>query len=80
MVRPFATSSFDFMPHNIINRAALRRALLGEAASTRHHKFTRVSPEVYALAESMMKRFILRTVHAQPSAGRTINMVPEGLG
>lgn len=56
----------------LINRAAVRRALLHQAEATRHHKFTRVDPNVLDVLEAELRNRIRLIVAAQPSAGKTI--------
>jgi len=58
---------------SLLNEAAGRRYLLDFAKETRHHKFTRVSPTVFAEGEAVMRRFYESVVQKQPSKGRTIN-------
>lgn len=64
------------MPRNttLINRAAVRRALLHQAEATRHHKFTRVDPAVLDHAEARVRVFVNMTIATQPSAGKTIHL------
>ena len=58
---------------SLLNHAAFRRYLLHLAHETRPTaRFTRVSPETYALAEVELRKWAEAFIHAQPSLGRTI--------
>jgi hypothetical protein len=56
---------------SIINRSRLRRFAL-DAASQRHHRFTRVSEEFVEQAEAHLRTWVREYVRQLPSLGKTI--------
>jgi hypothetical protein len=59
-------------PTMFLNRAAVRAFLLEYAASTRHHKFSRVSAQTLLDVNEAVHQILMAKVRQLPSKGRTI--------
>ena len=57
----------------LVSKSRLRRLLLDLSNSERQGKFTRVAPEMYDRAESLVRQWAASQVKQQPSSGKTIN-------
>jgi hypothetical protein len=59
-------------PTPLLNRSAVRAALLAHAKKTRAHKYTRVSNETLLLANAHLRVWIINHIARLPSMGKTI--------
>lgn len=59
-------------PTPLLNRSAVRAALLDHAKRTRAHKYTRVSEDTLLLANAHLRIWIVNHVAKLPSMGKTI--------
>jgi len=57
---------------SLINRAALKKFLLGYAADNRAHSFSRVSSETLDTLEAKLRVMAVHHVETMPSVGKTI--------
>ena len=57
---------------NFINKAACRQYIMDWADQTRHHKFSRIDPEIFAELNAVLRKHMKSIVTRNPSFGRTI--------
>lgn len=57
---------------SLLNKAAVKRFTMEQAAKLRAHKFTRMSPMFLTRVEADLKESIKRRIMSLPSVGKTI--------
>jgi len=61
-----------WLKYKFINATAVHTFLLEQAASTRSHKFTRVSEETLTAVNEAVRQFCVSHVKRMPSKGKTL--------
>jgi hypothetical protein len=57
---------------NFVNKAACKQYIMDWANQTRHHKFSRLDPEIYAELNAVLRKHMKAIVTRNPSYGKTI--------
>jgi hypothetical protein len=57
---------------NFVNKAACKQYIMDWADQTRHHKFSRIDPEVYAELNAVLRKHMKTIVSRNSSFGKTI--------
>jgi hypothetical protein len=57
---------------NFVNKAACKQYIMDWANQTRHHKFSRLDPEIYAELNAVLRKHMKAIVTRNPSFGKTI--------
>ncbi len=57
---------------NFVNKAACKQYIMDWANQTRHHKFSRLDPEVFDELNAVLRKHMKAIVTRNPSFGKTI--------